>query len=549
VFGYKRPISLRSDSVDCLTIISRWVEECSHQHPECNLPLSTPLPTRVIDLGIREPTDAPVKLYESKNEHAPYLALSHCWGGQCPLTTERATLQLRKSEIEWHSIPNNFRDAIMLARKVFRLRYLWIDSLCIIQDDSSDWELEAGRMSDVYSNAFCTIATDCSGSSKEGFLSRQPLDYSLWESKDGGQVRARLKPHHNWDKPRHPLISPRSSRDPLLTRAWTLQEHLLSRRVIHFTSSEPRFECRQSCACECSGGKLLTPAYSSANAPMTITGPKTSLCNLWHRLVKEYSVRHLTFPSDKLPAISGLATRFQEAGLGKYVAGLWVKNIIKDLIWTIDLGTDYRCNPDQELSSFRAPSWSWASIDYPVWYEEQYMHHTSPERIKCRVISVACIPTGPNATGHISGGRIHINGPVVKAMIRPCIQLSTENTPLLFTALERDGMERSLSLDVRREKGSLWTHLENKRTGSTHATALEPIEVLCLLLVAGWTDYVERHPDGVTVTHGKNWLSLALILTRSKTVPSAFERVALADLQVGCDAWFDGAVQANVEIV
>jgi hypothetical protein len=130
----------------------------------------------------------------------------------------------------------------------------------------------------------------------------------------------------------------------------------------------------QSCACECNGSKLLTPNYSSNTSPIIVTGSESSLLNLWHRLVREYLIRHISFPSDKLPAISGLATRFQTAGMGKYIAGLWKNNIIKELLWTMDSGTDFRYtvhrNPDQEGHPFRAPSWSWASIDHPICYKE-----------------------------------------------------------------------------------------------------------------------------------------------------------------------------------
>jgi hypothetical protein len=116
------------------------------------------------------------------------------------------------------------------------------------------------------------------------------------------------------------------------------------------------------------------------------------------------------------------------------------------------------------------------------------MHHASPERVKCFIIDTACTLAEPNVTGRISGGRIRIKGLTVPATIRPYIKLSTENTPLLSTSLERNGMQHTVFLDERREKSSLRTDLESKRSNSTMAMGLEPVEVLCLLLVEGWTD-------------------------------------------------------------
>jgi Heterokaryon incompatibility protein (HET) len=90
------------------------------------------LPRRVVDLGVAE--EFRPRLYVSKGAKAPYIALSHCWRINLTYKTEQATFSERCLEIDYDALPKTFRDAIQITPHL-GLRYLWIDSLCIVQDN------------------------------------------------------------------------------------------------------------------------------------------------------------------------------------------------------------------------------------------------------------------------------------------------------------------------------------------------------------------------------------------------------------------------------
>jgi hypothetical protein len=161
-------------------VLEGWANECVTGHEECRSPRSSggtgkeeetkpELPTRIIDVGID--ADGPaVRLVETKGRQEHYVALSHCWGPPTkrPLCTTKATFLQHLAGIPVSSLPKTFRDAVAITR-LLHLRYLWIDSLCIIQDDRKDWSVEAPRIGTVYSKAYLVIAA--SGPSfKRGLL-------------------------------------------------------------------------------------------------------------------------------------------------------------------------------------------------------------------------------------------------------------------------------------------------------------------------------------------------------------------------------------------
>ena len=155
-----------------------WIEHCSREHGRCRIGSRAPIPNRIIDVGRGE-----AYLHESKGEIAPYVALSHCWEDSKPLTTTKLTKARRKGRLIWDELPLAFREAIQIVRSL-GIRFLWIDSLCIVQDDPEEWQLEAARMSSIFENAEVTLALHQRGPN-ESSLPRVIDSYDLPLAADG----------------------------------------------------------------------------------------------------------------------------------------------------------------------------------------------------------------------------------------------------------------------------------------------------------------------------------------------------------------------------
>jgi hypothetical protein len=169
-----RDVSIDTSSDVCFSLAQMWTKDCIEHHPMCRVPTLTPLPTRVIAVGdeLTEP-----RLYVTHQESAKYVALSYRWVSPEFITAEmkttESTLEQRKGRIAYSQLSKTFQDAITIARRL-QLQYLWIDSLCIIQDSKADWESEAGRMRMVYEHAFVTIVGEGMQDSASGCFVTSP---------------------------------------------------------------------------------------------------------------------------------------------------------------------------------------------------------------------------------------------------------------------------------------------------------------------------------------------------------------------------------------
>jgi hypothetical protein len=211
-----------------LKLASMWLQRCLETHPNCNTDrIEAPtLPTRVIDVGPPDGSRPPF-LFLTNNSRGVYVTLSHCWGRIPFITTSSATLAAREAAIPLRDMPKTFQHAVYVSRTL-RVRYLWIDSLCILQDSKRDWEIESSRMADYYTNALLTIAADDASDATKGcFRTRhigdnKPVEVQLRfkevpADKDARHYVRRLPPSL-------PLDGRNDARSVLQTRGWVYRK-------------------------------------------------------------------------------------------------------------------------------------------------------------------------------------------------------------------------------------------------------------------------------------------------------------------------------------
>lgn len=241
------PLLPSPGSSNQFALLSEWIRLCDTYH-QCipsqgNTGHRGILPTRLIGVGT---SHSPIlRLIETKEntEIGHYLALSHCWGifqSTEKVCTRSDNIGRFKEGIPFHTLPRTFQDAVTVTRAL-GVQYLWIDSLCIIQDDKTDWSIEASKMEDVFSSAYCTIAATSSPSSLDGFLTNRTQRAAIGIQTSQGLLYLAETVDD---------FQSHAERGVLNTRGWVLQERALSRRTIHFTSSQVYWECGDGVHCE-----------------------------------------------------------------------------------------------------------------------------------------------------------------------------------------------------------------------------------------------------------------------------------------------------------
>ena len=339
-------------------------------------------------------------LTEHHNESGYYLALSRCWGSvDTNFSTtrgnfsQRATIGLQSSQI-----PRNFRHAIEFTRRL-GYEYIWIDSLCILQNDQKDWACEASMMAQYYSCTLLTLAIADAMTCHVGFLYDRKHDTSpsiVGEDQDYYCFRDVL------DDELNPNL-----RSTISQRAWTLQERLVSSRVLYFTREQLLWHCREHewaedyvhnsfrSHDEVSLGwqkaknyidRDLYDAYWRSRSSDPAYQPdfdSNYAAEIWYKCISDYTTRFLSRSSDKLAALAGLAAKYAQPEMGRYLAGLWECDFFRGLAWDRVRSSQQKDSEAQSYifakaertiarralkppTQYRAPSWSWASINGPV---------------------------------------------------------------------------------------------------------------------------------------------------------------------------------------
>lgn len=350
-----------------------------------------------------------IRLCEPGSITGRYAALSYCWGGSLPIKLDSSTAPGLKSKIELDLLPRTFQDAIYVCQRL-SIRYLWIDSLCIFQDDVEDWEEESAKMGSYYENAFIVIAATSCPNADTPFL--KAVD-EMWMSKEldiSGPGITRGESRLYVRELEHQKIDMFAALGPLSTRGWAWQENILARRVVHYTRSEILWECR-------CGIISQIPRKNGRGFSQMLKEQDLDLNTGWHHLVVAYSRRELTFRKDKLPSISGVASKILNQTNSPYVAGHWVAWLPGDLVWGTT-GWAGNCALVSQMDApplyidTGVPSWSWASVDRHISWE--CVDYASIARVE----AVHCTVPGRNPLGIVTDGYIVLTGPVIRFKIQ-----------------------------------------------------------------------------------------------------------------------------------
>ena len=396
-------------------------------HPSEAQPL---LPLRVLDIGdFRLPQRRVCLHVRIPGEREHYATLSHRWGGKLPLRTTRKTLNPHLKNVPIQSLPATFCDAIEVTR-LLGIRYLWIDALCIIQDNKQDWETQAAEMGAIYQHSLVTIAVHSARNSSEGFLWRRDIPDLLRitrESKD--------KDHGVWVK-----VPPLSDRALFLAlhsseitrRAWVAQEMSLSPRILHFIEDKVFWECH------CSNGSCyFDDSEIELRDMFRSVVPRPS--ENWLDFLKMYSSCQMTKTGDKLPAMTGIAKSLSWGSNlhhpSKYYCGIFDNDVYKSLLW-------YRENKPLVKRVGRAPSWSWASVDGEISFEMLVLDSDATIMPTMEVVAFEC-GCGNDSQWHTTCNKCTIQ---LKTLVGGELELGFPEKKKRFSVAPLDGPRKIMSL-------------------------------------------------------------------------------------------------------
>ncbi|TRX91898.1 hypothetical protein FHL15_007217 [Xylaria flabelliformis] len=410
-------------SVENLGLARQWLQKCQKSHVKCKEATQIYMPLRVLRISSGcNPCDFSITIETKTKGQAiePYAALSYCWGGDQPYKTTKARMESGNRSLEWCKLPRSIQDAINITSAV-GLQYLWADSLCIVQDDEDDKAVQIADMARVYSQASITIIASRASRASDGFLGEINLTAQT-------QLAVRLpfqclnqeqtvgSAYLTW------IDGSRDRGEPIDSRAWTLQERYLSKRVLEFGSLQTHWTCTtssittsppDSTVANSSGSfadgwkwnqnfdghasqmmylhtELLADLACFATRRSSAAWVREWLHSRWQTVLNEYTPRLLSVPTDRILGISGVAEMFlshlRNEGRDdteEYLAGMWKSSLPSMLCWhavvargvehskpVISNLQDSTVGIKRELlqisKAYQGPSWSWASVNSHV---------------------------------------------------------------------------------------------------------------------------------------------------------------------------------------
>jgi hypothetical protein len=366
-----------------------------------------------------------------------------------------------KDGVEIRMLDVTIRDAIKISRGL-EIQYLWVDALCIFQDDESDWLKQSSQMSHIYGNSTVTIATVDTDAVTQSFLKPRDTQYVevTWkacdphdETEKGGNLQ-QVFVSHSWPARHDQQIGPWSK------RGWTMQEGLLPNRMLLYSSQQVAWKCRQvvryergfqhdpmieigrSIADEPGGRDFwrfdlftkfkLLPWYMQSPECRS----KHDRYRIWYDMVEDYSARSVKYTRDRLVAISGLAKMYRDVlGGDQYFAGLWQSDMLPGLLWHAQGMRLFDSNLGQlTLVEVKAPSWSWARAPSGSVIQNDWANSGVRPLAAVEDVSVELVEPN-NPFGGVLSARLTIRGPVYR--FHQLYHSSWRSTPNDLSAFER----------------------------------------------------------------------------------------------------------------
>ncbi|KAK7932182.1 heterokaryon incompatibility protein [Apiospora marii] len=410
-----------------------WMNDCLANHTGCGQGGSTKLPARVVLLSA--PGEPPwAKVWEPNGQDGQYCALSYCWGRdqEHKLLASRHQMYYTQG-LPYAKLPKTITDAFHIARSV-GMRYIWIDSLCIVQDDREDKEREMANMMNIYRNATFTISAASASNATEGIfrtpnqlrIERGPYYHPVRtsEGQTGSVVFARIARY--------------VAAEPINNRGWTFQESLLTPRLLIFTELMMAWKCHKgfqpshlapngrnmlerrpsagawgnwfkhlgytSVRLGVADGQPNPAATNNTNRPEEESDLDSQVLKLWHTIVEKYTRRSLSEDRDRLPALSAIAQALKPRFQCQYHAGLWARFLVLELTWNV---VPECSGPPSFKPTALGPSWSWASVVGACCdYRHSWMHNLRAEVVSCQTTLVS----EDNSYGEVAAGELVLRG-------------------------------------------------------------------------------------------------------------------------------------------
>ena len=353
VFPYIPPCTgtLHGDpgSDESLALMNGWIDDCQRCHQLCRVnPQQVGGPKRLLQCL----SDGSVRLVDTQSipQRCDYIALSYCWGdGTAVKKTTEKTLDRHQSGIPNDDLPRLFREVAALARGL-NINYLWIDALCIVQDskEDNDKKDQIMHMGNIFRRALVVVVAASAESPIDSLLRVKPQSGQSHTWRTASLIRYEevdLDVKFRKRDPGAHLFTDATKSTPVGQRAWCFQDRAMASRCLIFRDDEVVWECRSCCLCECGSTtrrpyrrpyRKMLPTFAEF-APFQLDGilpyyaDAEAAYSFWETAVNNYSGRALTFETDRLPAISAVASIVAKSTGDRYLAGLWRDDLLAGL--------------------------------------------------------------------------------------------------------------------------------------------------------------------------------------------------------------------------